>query len=65
MLRLAPVTLSYWRITGAQPGLRYTRIGRRIRYFESDVMDWARSRRHPVAEPKPTPTPKPRVKHGR
>lgn len=48
LLRLAPVTLCTWRTRGTHPRLRYTRLGRRVRYFESDVLEWARSMRHPI-----------------
>jgi excisionase family DNA binding protein len=45
LLRLSPVTLACWRATGAQPELRYIKVGRRVRYAESDVIAWLQARR--------------------
>jgi excisionase family DNA binding protein len=45
LLRLSPVTLACWRATRAQPELRFIKVGRSVRYAESDVMAWLHSRR--------------------
>ena len=37
-------TLSVWRCTRRYPGLKYTKVGTRIRYRQSDIEAWLRSR---------------------
>ena len=43
VLGIAPQTLSIWRSTGRY-GLRYIRVGRRIRYRRADLEAWVASR---------------------
>ena len=43
ILAIAPQTLSIWRSTGRY-GLRFIRVGRRVRYRRSDLLEWIESR---------------------
>jgi len=41
ILKVSPKTLEYWRCKGMGP--RYAKIGKFARYFESDVLDFAKN----------------------
>lgn len=46
-LRLRPATLERWRAIGEGP--TYTKLGRRVVYFQQDLEEFARSRRRVAA----------------
>jgi excisionase family DNA binding protein len=43
-LRMSPLTLTCWRSLGSQPGLRFVRVGRSVRYRRADIRAWLESR---------------------
>ena len=66
-------TLTVWRATGAQPGLRWSKCGSRVRYFGEDILAFLKGERNEKAlpyvprarRPKPAPKPKRRRKQSR
>lgn len=45
ILRTSPRNLERWRTIEGQ-GPRYVKVGRRVAYFEDDLIKWAQSRAH-------------------
>jgi excisionase family DNA binding protein len=50
-LGLRPNTLAHWRACGTW-GLKFVRVGRQIRYRESDLAEWLASRAQEPAKSK-------------
>jgi hypothetical protein len=48
-LRLAPHTLRVWRLSHRQPGLRFIRMGRSVRYQFADLVAFIEASKNTVA----------------
>jgi hypothetical protein len=61
ILRFKLDTLTVWRATGAQPGLRWSKAGSRVRYMGEDIIAFLKGERNEKPIPYVPKNPRPKL----